>query len=156
MPKKINTIKTTAAAKAVTLAKAETEGNAPATTALAKKPAVRKSAVAKKQADNLLGDVLPGVAKKKKAVVAKQAAIKPKKKVARSKIVTDPHGLFLAPAAYKAAIDGLMDQGLDHPDAVATLKVGMRQANGRPVPLALQMDVSPAMYQDPASAALMQ
>jgi hypothetical protein len=46
-------------------------------------------------------------------------------------------GLFLDNDVYAACIDGLMDQGLDHKEAVETLRVGMRQANGRPVPLEL-------------------
>ncbi|MNR71419.1 hypothetical protein D3C71_20340 [compost metagenome] len=50
--------------------------------------------------------------------------------------------LFMAKDEYKHCIDGLMAQGLEHRDAVDTLKVGLRQANGRPVPLELLMHQS--------------
>lgn len=40
---------------------------------------------------------------------------------------------YLPRHEYKACIDGLMGQGLDHADAVDTLKIGLRQANGLPV-----------------------
>lgn len=46
--------------------------------------------------------------------------------------------VLLPYAAYAAAIDGLKSQGLDQADAVATLRVGLREANGRPVPPALR------------------
>lgn len=42
--------------------------------------------------------------------------------------------LYLDKATYKSNVDGLMGQGLDHQDAVETLRVGLRQANGRPLP----------------------
>lgn len=33
---------------------------------------------------------------------------------------------------YRSLIQGLMEQGLPHEDAVATLSEGLRQANGKP------------------------
>jgi hypothetical protein len=45
--------------------------------------------------------------------------------------------LFMSKDTYKAAIQGLRDQGLEHDDAVETLKVGIREANGKPVPASL-------------------
>lgn len=49
--------------------------------------------------------------------------------------------LYIDKEQYKASIDGLMAQGLEHADAVDTLKIGIRQANGKPVPLQLMMPV---------------
>jgi hypothetical protein len=57
--------------------------------------------------------------------------------------------LYMDKTQYKAAIDSLMAQGLEHADAVDTLKVGIRQANGRPVPLQL---LASAMSGDFAAA----
>lgn len=56
------------------------------------------------------------------------------KKVTGSKRSNKNSVLYMDKAAYKASIDSLMAQGLDREDAVETLKVGLRQANGRPVP----------------------
>jgi hypothetical protein len=42
--------------------------------------------------------------------------------------------IFLPRDEYKRHIDGLMAQGLDREDAIHTLKVGIREANGRTVP----------------------
>lgn len=68
------------------------------------------------------------------AVVQRRASRKSK-----TKQFAGPNGsgLFLEKDVYAACIDGLMDQGLDHKEAVETLRIGMRQANGRPVPLEL-------------------
>lgn len=55
----------------------------------------------------------------------------------RQKLVSDAAKssvLYLDETEYKYAIDGMMAQGIEHAEAVETLKVGMRQANGRAVP----------------------
>lgn len=56
----------------------------------------------------------------------------PKTKAPRTAKATS--NLYMDKATYKAAIQGLRDQGLEHDDAVLTLKVGIREANGKPVP----------------------
>lgn len=63
------------------------------------------------------------------------------KKAASAKLkqVVAPSGLYIPRTEYKRAIEGLQAQGLDHSDAVATLRLGTRQANGRPIPLELLM-----------------
>ncbi|KWU19195.1 hypothetical protein [Burkholderia cenocepacia] len=61
----------------------------------------------------------------------------PRKAKAKRFTSASGSGLYLDKDVYSACIDGLMDQGLDHKEAVETLRVGMRQANGRPVPLEL-------------------
>jgi len=62
--------------------------------------------------------------------------------MSRKKVVTpamQSSALYIDKDQYKASIDGLMAQGLEHADAVDTLKVGIRQANGKPVPMQLMM-----------------
>ena len=54
-----------------------------------------------------------------------------------SKATSQKSSLYMSRTQYKATIQGLRDQGLDHTDAVETLKVGIREANGKPVPLSL-------------------
>lgn len=49
-----------------------------------------------------------------------------------------PSGL-LPLLKYKELIAGFMDQGIPHDDAVATLREGMRQANGRSPSAATQL-----------------
>lgn len=110
--------KTTKATKAVTAAADEAVSNvsaeqAPAKKAAAKKPAAKKASKAPKATKP----------------VAKKAARKTARKATATK-----SGLYLPKEEYDAAIDGLMAQGLDREDAVLTLRVGIRQANGRPVP----------------------
>ena len=69
-------------------------------------------------------------------------------RTASSKAASSP--LYLPRDVYKASIDGLRAQGLEHADAVDTLKVGLRQANGYPVPLGLL----PANHFSAAGAAM--
>jgi len=60
----------------------------------------------------------------------------------RKKLVSDAEKssvLYLDKTEYKYAIDGMMAQGIEHAEAVETLKVGMRQANGRVAPLQLSV-----------------
>lgn len=45
--------------------------------------------------------------------------------------------LYLGRDEYKATIDELVAQGLERKEAVMTLRIGIRQANGRPVPAEL-------------------
>lgn len=52
--------------------------------------------------------------------------------------------VFMDPDTYKAHIDGMMAQGLDRADAVDTLKVGIREANGFAVPKQLLAQISAA------------
>lgn len=56
------------------------------------------------------------------------------KKLSAAKRYNKNSVLYMDKETYKASIDALMEQGLDREDAVETLKVGIRQANGRPVP----------------------
>lgn len=73
----------------------------------------------------------------KKATVKKSASKPAAKKTTKSAAGRKSGAtsfLYLDKEVYKASIDGLMAQGLDREDAVETLKVGIRQANGRPVP----------------------
>lgn len=66
----------------------------------------------------------------------------PAKTPARKKAVKPAvlnSAIFLPRDEYKAHIDGLMAEGLDREDAIHTLKVGIREANGRPVPRDLQV-----------------
>ena len=100
-----------------------------------KKPAAKKTAAKK-------------VATKKVAskTVTPKAAKKPvsKKTTARTKGF-----LYVPKEQYNELIEGLMAQGLDRDDAVLTLKVGLRQANGRPVPA----DLLAQCANDPFAAA---
>jgi hypothetical protein len=114
-----------------TMTDATSATKAKARKAVAKKPAAKKAAAKKVAAKK--------TASKKAATSNAEAAPKAPKAPARQKrkVVNSP--LFLEKDAYKALIGGLMDQGLDHADAVETIKVGMRQANGIPVPMALLM-----------------
>lgn len=70
-----------------------------------------------------------GTSKKKTSSASKSRAnapaSKPAKKVGKA---------FMPKAQYSEMVKGLMDQGLDRDDAIQTLKVGLRQANGLPVP----------------------
>lgn len=77
--------------------------------------------------------VKPKAAKVAKAPKAPKPAAKPK--AATGKANRKPNSpLYLSKPEYDACIEGMMAQGLDRDDAVQTLKVGIRQANGRPVP----------------------
>lgn len=67
----------------------------------------------------------------KEAKPAAVARAKPDKTPARKSM------LYLGRDEYKATIDALVAQGLEREDAVLTLRVGIRQANGRPVPAEL-------------------
>lgn len=141
-------------------------------TASAKKPAAKK-AVAKKvaaaQKTTAVGAEAPAAQSKptpKKAAAKKAApkaavakAAKPAAKKSRGKKAAKPalsnsSTLFMDKESYKACIDGLMGQGLDREDAIETLKVGIRQANGRPVPPDLLRSSQPAPEQAPAEAEL--
>ncbi|VTU42607.1 MULTISPECIES: hypothetical protein [unclassified Variovorax] len=110
------TKKTTAKAK-----KRTASSKAAAATGTAKKPATKKAPAAKK----------PAV----KKAPAKRAT---PKKAAASKSAPSASGLYLGKELYKQTIDGLRAQGLDQQDAVDTLRVGLREANGRPVPVQLR------------------
>lgn len=134
-----------------TLAPVKPVKKAAAKKAAAKKPAAKK-AVAKK-ATKKKAVVKAPVAKKpvaKKVVVKKPKAklavdntIQPKAKPTKKKaVIKSP--LYLAKDTYKELIAGLMDQGLEHADAVETIKVGLREANGIPVPQALRHSMAPA------------
>jgi hypothetical protein len=111
--------------------KAKPAKRAAAKKAVSKKPAVKpaaKKAVAKKVA----------VPKESKPIIVKPAAKPAAKK--KAKAVKAPNSaIFLEKDDYKALIAGLMDQGIEHGDAVDTIKVGLRQANGIPVPMTLTM-----------------
>lgn len=45
--------------------------------------------------------------------------------------------LFIPRDEYNLCIEGMLAQGLDRTDAITTLRVGIRQANGRAVPAEL-------------------
>lgn len=105
-------------------------------TAAPKKAAVKKAAPKKAAAKKAAA---PKVAKQ---IVLKPATAKPAAKK-KAKIAKAPNSaIFLEKDAYKALVAGLMDQGLEHGDAVDTLKVGLRQANGIPVPMTLMMSAA--------------
>lgn len=63
------------------------------------------------------------------------ATKKPARKAAARKSGSTQSSLYMDKETYKRCIEGLTAQGLDQKDAVATLSVGLREANGRPVPL---------------------
>jgi hypothetical protein len=71
--------------------------------------------------------------------VAKPIVVKPAAKKKAKTAKAPNSAIFLEKDVYKGLIAGLMDQGIEHGDAVDTLKVGLRQANGIPVPMALMM-----------------
>lgn len=95
-----------------------------------KKPVAKKAAVKKAPAKK--------AAAKKTTVKAETEAKPARKKAPAKKAAAAKSPLYLAKDTYKALINGLMDQGLEHADAVETLKVGLREANGIPVPPALR------------------
>jgi hypothetical protein len=112
-----------------------------------KKPAAKKAATKKAPAKKVASKK---AAKPKKADTTAEASAeaKPAKKAtSRAKKGADkPKSiLYMEKNAYKALIQGLKDQGIEHDDAVETLKVGMREANGIPVPQALRMSAGTAM-----------
>jgi hypothetical protein len=109
-------------------------GSVAAKKAPAKKAAAKKVAkkVAKKAAQRLTGARLV----KEASATAATAAVKTRKAKSTKKAKPTGH-LYFDKSTYKEFIAGLMDQGLDHADAVETLKVGLRQANGIPVPAML-------------------
>ena len=90
--------------------------------AAAKKPAKKSKPAAKPALKRVKPPQAPAKAARKKAV----------------KAVVLNSAIFLPRDEYKAHIDGLMAEGLDREDAIHTLKVGIREANGRPVPRELQ------------------
>lgn len=105
-------------------------------TAAPKKAAVKKATPKKAAAKKAAA---PKVAK---PIILKPATAKPAAKK-KAKIAKAPNSaIFLEKDAYKALVAGLMDQGLEHGDAVDTLKVGLRQANGIPVPMVLMMSAA--------------
>ena len=69
----------------------------------------------------------------KKAGAAKTLPVR--KKVVKK--LTPKSVLFIPRDEYNLCIEGMLAQGLDRTDAVATLRVGIRQANGRAVPTEL-------------------
>ncbi len=116
----------------------------------AKKPVAKKAATPKKKASTSTDTATPTaklvkVPAEKKASTAKPAkkAAKKTSKARKTAASAGQSTLFLNKDTYNACIDGLMGQGLDREDAVETLKVGIRQANGRPVPLELMRNAAP-------------
>ncbi len=114
----------------------------------AKKAAAKKTA-AKKTPSKKAAAPATDIATEASAV-AKPAAKKAAKKVAKKTVARKGFGkrstpapgsnpLYMDKEEYNATIQGLVDQGLDREDAVLTLKVGMRQANGKPLPQELLM-----------------
>lgn len=101
----------------------------------------KKAPTAKKASTAEKGPAVKKAASAKKAAAVAPAAKPTPRKAAQKKRVTPQQNstsaLFLSKDDYKACIDGLMGQGIEHGDAVETLKVGLRQANGRPVPYEL-------------------
>ncbi len=141
-------------------ATATTAETAPAKKTAAKKPAAKKTAakkaaakktpakkpVAQKAAVTPVDTAVETVAKPAAKKVAKKAAKKVAKKTVarkgfgkRSVPAPGTNPLYMDKEEYNATIQGLVDQGLDREDAVLTLKVGMRQANGKPLPQELLM-----------------
>lgn len=110
-----------------------------ATKKVTSKPAAKKSAAKK----------TPAKKAARKTAAPAEAALKPTtaKKAVAKKAVAAKGKLYLAKDTYKAMIAGLMDQGLEHADAVETLKVGMREANGIPVPSHLRVNASAVVEQ---------
>ena len=109
----------------------------PAKKAAAKKTAAKKP-VAKKTAAKKAATKKVAV---KKVAVAMEAKPKAPRKAAAKK--APPKGrLYFTKESYKEMVAGIMDQGIDHADAVETLKVGLRQANGIPVSAHLLMPAS--------------
>ena len=101
-----------------------------------KTPAPKKAA-AKKAAPKKAAAKKAAAPKVSKPIVLKPVAKK------KAKIAKAPNSaIFLEKDTYKALVAGLMDQGLEHGDAVDTLKVGLRQANGIPVPMTLMMSAA--------------
>lgn len=107
--------------------------------AVSKKPAAKKTA-AKKTTKKVAAKKTTAKKTASKAAPSEAPAAKKapaRKKAAAKKTAAKKGGLsilFLAKEEYNACIDGMMAQGLDREDAIETLKVGIRQANGRPVP----------------------
>lgn len=83
------------------------------------------------------------MAKTTKKTVGRQKSNKSVKKTPKKSTFSNvTSNLFLEKTEYKRVIEGLRAQGLDHDDAVLTLKVGLRQANGQPIPLGLQTELA--------------
>ena len=63
-----------------------------------------------------------------------------KKKPARKSATARPAkpNSFFSKENYSGMVHGLVDQGLERDDAIETLKVGLREANGLPIPLELR------------------
>lgn len=45
---------------------------------------------------------------------------------------------FFTKDSYSTMMHGLLDQGIDRDDAIETLKLGLREANGLPIPMELR------------------
>ncbi len=107
----------------------------------AKKPTVKKAA-AKKVVAKKVSKTAQAQApvEAEQAVVAKKSAKRKAKPAVKSL-------LYMEKTAYKALIQGLMDQGIDHADAVETIKVGLREANGIPVSKNLRMAANSEMQE---------
>jgi hypothetical protein len=117
-----------------------------------KKPAAKKAAPKKAPAKKVAAKKT--AAKKtaaKKVDVAKEAKPKAVRKTAAKKAPAKGR-LYFTKDAYKEMVAGLMDQDIDHADAVETLKVGLRQANGIPVSAHLLMPAG-ALVMMPMQAA---
>ena len=61
-----------------------------------------------------------------------------KAKTRRSPAVGAKPKAFFDKERYSEMVQGLKDQGIERAEAVDTLKVGLREANGLPVPLELR------------------
>ena len=124
--------------------KATSKSTTSKTTTPAKKPAVKKP-VSKKTAaagaSTKKAAAKKTVAKKRatsSTVESKaEAPVSKKSRSTRKSKVIPKSPLYLDNDEYNACMEGLMSQGIDREDAIETLKVGIRQANGRPVPLEL-------------------
>lgn len=127
----------------------DTTASAPAAKKAKAKPTAKKAAVKNPAAKKAAKPAAKkATAKKAAKPAAKRVAQTPAEKkaskkataLAARKAAMEKSPLYLSKDKYKECIDGLMAQGLEHKDAVETLKVGLRQANGRPVPLELLMN----------------
>ena len=129
------------------------EVQAPAKKAVAKKPAKATKAAKKVPAKKTASKKAAKAAATESATVAVKAPKPDAKKGAKSRskkaAAAGTSILYIPKEQYNEYIASLMDQGLDREDAILTVKVGIRQANGRP----LSMDLLHQCNGDPRIAA---
>lgn len=132
----------------------KTPSKKPVTVSTDPKPTL-KQAAAKKPAAKKTNTKKPA-SKKTPApkAAAKKAVAKPVEKSTGKGRAHKAAGsaVFLPPDTYTAHIEGLMGQGLERGDAVDTLKVGIREANGLRVSKQLLATIQAASPQQAAAA----